>query len=135
MARTKEQERADFAWQKVNEVRGRNFEKEYRQLARSMFANILTNGLGQTVAFLYAKGRKDGAFKQDDGHATLYQHLSQWLGEKMGWQAPGQAPVELIKKLVDEGTQIGDYRRATTEALAFLTWIKRFAEAEVKGEK
>jgi CRISPR-associated protein Cmr5 len=134
MARTKEQERANFAWNKVNGVRGEKYEKEYRQLTRSMFANILTNGLSQTVAFLYAKGRKNGAFKQDDGHATLYQHLSQWLSEKMGWQATGQPPVELIKKLVDESTQIGDYRRATTEALAFLTWIKRFAEAELKGD-
>jgi len=27
------------------------------------------------------------------------------------------------------------YRRATTEALAFLTWLKRFAEAELPTEE
>jgi CRISPR-associated protein Cmr5 len=132
MVRTIEQERANFAWEKVNGVRGQDYEKEYRQLARSMFANILTNGLAQTVAFLYAKGKakdKENDKFKNNSHYTLYQHLSQWLSEKMKWQAP----VELVKKLVDKSTQIGDYRRATIETLAFLTWIKRFAEAELKG--
>jgi CRISPR-associated protein Cmr5 len=27
------------------------------------------------------------------------------------------------------------YRRATVEALAFLTWLKRFAEAELPAEE
>jgi CRISPR-associated protein Cmr5 len=35
--------------------------------------------------------------------------------------------------VVDEGTSSADYRRATTECIAFGTWLRRFAEAELKA--
>ena len=50
---TQEQERAKQAWENVHgDVKGKNFAGEYKSLVSSAPADIQTNGLGQTVAFL-----------------------------------------------------------------------------------
>jgi CRISPR-associated protein Cmr5 len=88
----------------------------------------LTNGLGQTLAFLCSKGKKEGRFKADSEHAALYRHISKWVAKEMDWGGD-----DLLTRLIDEDTGSDDYRRATTETLAYLVWLKRFAEAELKG--
>ena len=47
----------------------------------------------------------------------------------MGWETDGKVD-DLLERLVKPGTSSADYRRATAEALAYLNWLKRFAEAE-----
>ena len=115
---TLDQERAKRAWENVKAVKGQSYEADYGSLARRVPALVQTNGLGQTLAFLKAKGKNSKA------HQVLYEHLSDWVTGQMGWQ----------KKLLAEvvGRDTADYRRATTEAIAFLNWLKRFAEAELK---
>ncbi|MCX7840110.1 MAG: type III-B CRISPR module-associated protein Cmr5, partial [Anaerolineae bacterium] len=54
---TIEQERAKSAWEKVAPIVKEKWASEYRALARSTAADILTNGLGQTLAFLRAKAK------------------------------------------------------------------------------
>jgi CRISPR-associated protein Cmr5 len=126
---TVEQRRAADAWVRISsDVKGKKFEGEYKSLARSLPADILTNGLGQTLAFLCSKGKKDSRFKDDSEHATLYQHVSAWVVREMEWGSD-----DLLDRLIDENTGSDDYRRATVETLAYLVWLKRFAEAELKG--
>ena len=38
----------------------------------------------------------------------------------------------LLRWITDPGTSSDDYRRATTERLAFGVWLRRFAEGELK---
>ena len=38
----------------------------------------------------------------------------------------------LLSWILDLGTTSDDYRRATTECLAFGVWLRRFAEAELQ---
>ena len=38
----------------------------------------------------------------------------------------------LLRWVTDENTTSADYRRATTECLAFGSWLRRFAEAELQ---
>jgi len=115
---TLDQKRARQAWENVKTVKKQPFEGDYGSLARRVPALVQTNGLGQTLAFLKAKG------KDNKAHQVLYDHLSDWVVGQMGWRR------ELLAEVVEQGT--ADYRRATAEAIAFLNWLKRFAEAELK---
>jgi CRISPR-associated protein Cmr5 len=129
---TTEQKRAHRGMQCVGEVKkiGGDTEREYRSLTSSAPAYVQSNGLGQALAFWRSKGWDKGKPK-DNGHSRLYNHLSQWVCEQMGWDEKAK-PDGLLGWLVEKNTD--DYRRATTEAQAFLVWLKRFAEAELSGE-
>jgi CRISPR-associated protein Cmr5 len=119
--RTTEQLRAERALKYVQEVReGTTKDSEYRTLSSRASAHIQTNGLGQTLAFWRSKGRKKPA-------DVLYEHVSTWVCPQMGWGDKD----DLLTKLTQCSTQ--DYRRATVETMAFLNWLRRFAEAELKA--
>jgi CRISPR-associated protein Cmr5 len=118
---TLDQKRARQAWENVKAVKKQPFEGDYGSLARRIPALVQTNGLGQTLAFLKAKGNDNKA------HQVLYDHLSDWVVGQMGWRR------ELLVEVVERDT--AGYRRATAEAMAFLNWLKRFAEAELEAEE
>jgi CRISPR-associated protein Cmr5 len=105
--------------------------KEYRSLARGLNAMIQINGLGQTLGFLKAKGKGDA----NKAHYLLLEHLTAWM--KDHFAAKNASVIQsghdgLLRWVVDDGTSSDDYRRATTECLAFGVWLRRFAEAELK---
>jgi len=118
--RTLEQERAKHAWDCVQEVKDKHFAGGYRAIAVKVPSLIVTNGLGQTLAFLKAKGKG----KHDNEHEVLYRHLTDWVGRKVN------ANGDLLNWLLNTATS-QQYRLATMEALALLQWLKRFAEAEL----
>jgi CRISPR-associated protein Cmr5 len=121
--RTIDQERAAAAWAaiKVVDEKSEDFKKKYAAWVRSTPADVMTSGLGQTLAFMMAKGKgKD----TDSAPSLLYRNLSEWVCPKMGWGRDS-----LLEKLIEPNSNSDVYRRATTEALAYLIWLKRFAEA------
>lgn len=98
---------------------------KYGSLVRKVPSYIITNGLGQTLAFLRAKGKGE----PDNEHEILYGQLSEWVGGQLGVKN------DLLDWIVNTATS-QQYRLATMEALAFLQWLKRFAEAELpKGRE
>jgi CRISPR-associated protein Cmr5 len=134
-----EQERGRVAWQRVLDVRtdpSESLHKEYRSLARGLNAMIQINGLGQTLGFFFAKGKSDS----HKAHTRLLQHLTDWMrGEDQQEQphfSAANRDVLLTKGLLawvtDSNTTSADYRRATTECMAFGVWLSRFAEAELE---
>jgi CRISPR-associated protein Cmr5 len=129
LQRTLEQERAQQAWACVQEVTNKpqEFKKKYGSLARKVPMLVLTNGLGQTLAFLKAKGKNDPA----DEHTVLFRHLSSWVLSQVASSTPASNG-DLLQWVLQNDSAA--YRRATTEALAFLAWLKRFAEAELPTE-
>ncbi|HEY1353986.1 MAG TPA: type III-B CRISPR module-associated protein Cmr5 [Ktedonobacteraceae bacterium] len=130
-----EQERGRIAWRQVRTVKETSVEKEYRALARGLNAMIQINGLGQTLGFFYAKAKGD----PQDVHARLLGHLTDWMrGEdqqhRPHFSATNRAILlsdGLLAWITDQDTSSADYRRATTECLAFGVWLSRFAEAEL----
>ncbi len=140
--RSLEQERAKAAWEKVCAVVERNsqpeekkrFGKEYGSLAKSAPADIQASGLGQTLAFWRAKGYEKGQPKKngDNAHYQLLAHLSAWLREQLKLPV-SQDPQAVLEWIVKQATT-DEYRRATAEAMAYLNWLKRFAEAELGGD-
>jgi len=108
-----------------NEKGGNEWKSKYGSLVRKLPSYILTNGLGQTLAFLKAKGKGEPG----NEHEVLYQHLEGWLQRQLGING------NLLDWLVNKATS-QQYRLATMEALALLQWLKRFAEAELpKGSE
>ncbi len=136
--RSLEQDRAKASWECIDQVKKKNeqlsekkkYAREYGGLAQSAPADIQASGLGQTLAFWRAKGFEKGHPRIDDAHAEILEHVSAWLG-KQRILPDGRDALEWIAK--DASTD--DYRRASAEAVAFLTWLKRFAEAELPKGK
>jgi len=123
---TREQQRAQHALQCVNQVqtKAKKFRDEYKSYAESLPANIVMNGLGQACAMLLAQAK--GKLADQDAHRQLYEHLQDWL------RGPEQAAVypkdqDLVKAVINHGQ--GEYVRAQFESLAYLNWLKKFAQA------
>ena|SRR5208282_3432075 len=95
----------------------------YVSHSRSLPAAILMNGLGQACATLLAKS---------EDHRLLYNDLQSWLcGDD------SSAPFRNRPNLMDAITQ-GDqpsYLRAQAEALSYLVWLKKFANAYLQHGK
>lgn len=99
---------------------GKEWKGKYGSVVRRLPSYILTNGLGQTLAFLKAKGKGEPG----DEHEILYQHLANWLKKQL------KVSSDLLDWIVSTANS-QQYRLATMEALALLQWLKRFAEAEL----
>jgi CRISPR-associated protein Cmr5 len=121
--RSLEQERAKAAWEKVSEAKKqkKDYGEKYRQLAKGAPADIQTNGLGQTLAFWCAKG--------ETHQKALFKDVSDWVRSQLRFDQQ----LNLLEWVVQKAST-DDYRRATAETMAFLAWVKRFAEAELGGE-
>ena len=101
-----------------SEKGSKDWKEKYGSLARKVPSLILTNGLGQTLAFLKAKGKNDPS----NEHEVLYKHIADWLKRRLKLED------DLLEWVVNKATS-QQYRLATMEALAFLLWLERFAEA------
>ncbi len=118
--RSLEQKRATAAWEAIGRVREQNYKSKYKSLAGNAPADIQTSGLGQVLAFWRAKGNPE--------HLAIYQAVAEWVKNQVN---PG-LKTDLLEWIMKEATT-DEYRRATAEAMAFLSWLKRFAEAELGG--
>ena len=138
-----EQKRGRQAWINIGDIKAKakdtkdeKLEQEYRSLARGLNAMIQINGLGQTLGFLKAKSK--GKNDEKKAHYFLLEHLTEWMRDhftvdnkdvlKKGYDG-------FLQWVIDEQTSSADYRRATTECMAFGLWLRRFAEGELKAPK
>lgn len=106
---------------------GREWQKSYASHVKKFPMLVLTNGLGTTLAFLQAKGKNDPSAEEE----VLYRHLSRWVTAQI-WG--GEGNTDLLSQLIAPSAGSDVYRRATVEALAFVNWLKRFAEAKFEAE-
>ncbi len=117
---TLEQQRAKQAWEDIETVKSDQQEK-YGTLARRLPAMMQMNGLGTSLAFLMAKGRG----KSDDGHTLIFNHLSAWILSKIESTSKHKDLMVLVRNV-----ETDVYRRATTEAIEYSIWLKRYVEAK-----
>lgn len=126
-----EQGRAAFAYRCAEEGAKLNKKKEYKAYVKRMPMYIKSNGLGAAMAFTFSKGSKGGEIDELNAWGLLHQHIEQWLKEDKK---------ELIEfpdnRLASELTKVDSsvYRAVTVEVIAFLSWLRRFAEGLIEGE-
>jgi CRISPR-associated protein Cmr5 len=113
--------RARHAWDWVAQAQGLG--DKYTTLARKLPNMLQTSGLGQTLAFLYGKGCKDGRPNLGKAEGRLLDQLHRYLGETQ--KRTTADPMELLLSLSST-----EYRTATREIAAVAEWLKRFAEGK-----
>lgn len=119
-----EQRRASFALSKISAAQNLSDPARYVSLAKSLPVMVLTNGLGQTLAFLKSKGKGDA----NKPETVLYSALQEWL------MVRGLLPKDvddLLTYLVNNADR-DQYLTAQQEALAELGWLKKLAEAFIR---
>lgn len=131
--RTLEQKRAELAWSSVQEIKNNpnnDVKKKFSSLANKAPADIQTNGLGQTLAFWRAKATAKESAKESAeniAHREILGHIRNFLNSDASMGLDESDIVEWIA----QKAQTDEYRRATSETIAFLIWLKRFAESEL----
>ncbi|HCE17405.1 MAG TPA: type III-B CRISPR module-associated protein Cmr5 [Anaerolinea thermolimosa] len=119
--RSLEQKRASHAYNSILEAKQSNV-KELKSVARDAPASIQSNGLGQTLAFWKSKDKNK---EKEKRYWVIYNHLSSWLKDQRVFEGS-----DLLVWIATTASSL-HYRQATAEALAYLNWYKRFAEAEL----
>lgn len=129
MPQTIQQKRAAFALERVQqeagELQGKNRER-YKSYASALPFMIHANGLGQAAAFY--KSKSAGTGDEAQIYAALYELLSSWL---CGEGQPYQGCANLLDGIISR--DMNTYIAAQAEAIAFMTWVKQFADAFMEG--
>ncbi len=113
---TKEQQRAKFALDKINSLG--KIDSETANFFVGLPTMLLTNGLGQTLAFLLSKKGKDN--KYGNKYITAFEAIREHLkGDKDNLKFLGNFNSMNQK----------DYLENQKEALAVANWLKRYARA------
>ncbi len=122
---TLQQQRANHAWKAICEVENSPSQcrKEYGSLVRGLPAMIQRDGLGPVLAFLNAKAKD----VKVSAHRLAFTHVGTWVYAHLTGNREKQAP-DVMQWLMELDSVA--YRRATSEAQAYLLWLKRFAEAK-----
>lgn len=130
---TQEQKRAKAAWADIaskTEPKGIKYYPDvapkYRSYVSSAPTLILTNGLGQALAFW--KSKSNGDKPEERAYGALLRHLSKFIKTRIPYTE--QDLLEAVIISFDSVT----YRRATNEVLTYLSWLKKFAEAEIQKD-
>lgn len=124
-----EQGRAAFAYNcalKASKVLKTDTGDEYKSYVNKMPMLIKANGLGPALAFISAKKENDQK-KKGYAYKLIYEHIGEWL--KI--DSLKQVKLEKGKDLVNEVIKLDSttYRAVTNEVLAFLSWLRRFADS------
>lgn len=127
---TLDQRRAQHAWKVVGKVRKSEYidAQDFAREVKRLPVRIWTAGLGQTLGFLNAKASNDRA------RASLLKYLTEWLLDalKLAGRPAGSGDRNAVLLAIMHGNL--DLRRATEEALLYLQWLSRLAEAEFRSD-
>jgi CRISPR-associated protein Cmr5 len=132
-----QQERAAHALDRITALNDRESGKTkraYRAYIASFPATIVMNGFGQAVATWMA-ATKEGREGTPAAYKATLDHLEDWLCNKAPhspYRVPNDRPpskpgLVLMRELC--GKDQNDYLAAQTEALLYLEWLKKFANA------
>lgn len=123
---------------------------KYKSYVKKIPSMILSNGLGQTLAFVVSKRQKPK--KKDrqthnpglpenpkNAYDLIYKQLKKYMESEHTIRITTKDKKELIEKndFVEWiiSCNSAKYRYITQEILALLNWLKRFAEGLIEGEE
>lgn len=114
--RTLEQRRAQDSWNRCA-----HYKKDHVNLAKGLPALIMNSGLMQVMAFLQEKGSKPSQRHCDD----LAKDLRAWLHER--FPDVSESFEGFMEALLKADSR--KYQAVTTEAFAWLNWMRQMAAA------
>lgn len=123
MTTTLAQQRAAYALERLQSLKLNPEELKFlATLLKSLPATMLLNGFGQTLAFLLAKGKEDGA---ETKHSRAFWLIVGWLQKRRIITQKNEG--DILHELA--AMPQPSYLQAQEEALDVLEWAKRFAAA------
>ncbi len=120
---TLEQRRAQDAWDQCA-----TYKERHVKFAKGLPALIMNSGLMQVLAFCHEKGKKDPV----EPYEQVATHLRTWLNHRFHL-APGNNFEAFMQALFNATP--AEYQAITTEAHAWLRWMRQMASARVKDSK
>ena len=120
---TIQQQRAVFALEQLlnikDEIKSEKIDKELAQFIIGVPNMVLSNGIGQTFAFLLAKKK--------DKMGIVFAIMKTWLQKRMPERFEQSDDIEFLRQFnkIDQS----DYLKAQHECLRLLEWLKRYARA------
>jgi len=154
MLRSLEQERANYAWECIQAIKGDiDLEDKYKSYVRSASTYIQTNGLGNTLAFYKSKFEADLKKKTEElkkkgvsekrayeeafnklsadkkAYRLLYAHIDGWFKKHY------KINKEILEWVISKDTSSIKVFQVTIEIISLLNWMKRFAEAELRDKR
>jgi CRISPR-associated protein Cmr5 len=111
---TLEQKRAQHAWKKSQEGVAR-VGKDYINVAKGFPSLIMNSGLLQVMAFAHEKGKVN---------EMVAEHLRDWLSFQCKTPKEFAQFMEALMKFEPQA-----YQAITTEAFAWLKWLRQIAPA------
>lgn len=121
---TLEQKRAQDAWDQCV-----NYGKDEVNIAKGLPALIMNSGLMQVLAFCHEKGKKEKGLPNE----KVASHLRIWLSLRFKNIAP-DANFEPFMQSLLKATP-ADYQAITTEAFAWLRWMRQMSSAREKQDQ
>jgi len=126
---TREQARAAHAWDCAVEARQRlergdtkDRFNDYVNAAKSMPALVMNSGLMQVMAYNQGK-------KKEERYALLSEYLRSWLHEALGTPTKFEDFMQYLLKVEPR-----EFQAITTEAFAWLKWLRQMAPAIAKKD-
>lgn len=131
MIQTRQQKRAEFALNALKDLKdfcSRGVPEKYAAFIVGMPNMILSNGLGQSLAFLKAKSSRE---ERKFVFGVLKKYLQKEFPAEFGSAADEFSFLEKLNSVSQ-----ADYIRMQREVLLMLEWLKRYARAfEGKNDK
>lgn len=128
--------RAAHALEAVRSIGGEAFAGDYKGYVKGVPAMIMSLGFGQTLALLLDRGGDDAEAGQGGrapaAYHRIFDHLTAWLFVENPLGIPlGDRPIEgrAGRMAAVTGLAQRDYMVLQAEALAYLEWLKKFANA------
>jgi CRISPR-associated protein Cmr5 len=128
-----EKGRAEFAYKCAVEAKDKKEDEyykksEYRSRVKKIPTMILSNGLGQTLAFIKSKSKEGNAYE------LIYKQITDYMkSEHPSRINMPNGEDDLTKWVINVDSST--YRYITQEILAFLNWLRRFAEGLIKEKE
>lgn len=122
---TLEQRRAQHALEAIQGLRQNNFQGNYRSYIEALPAHIVMSGLGQALATELAAARigETNRSAKEQAHEQVYKDMQSWLRSASYLHANQ----DLMQAIL--GMTQPKYQQAQAELLAYLIWLKKFAQA------
>lgn len=128
--RSIEKERMSFAFNFVrdskNGISDKTKAKKFEAYVQKMPAFIMTNGLGNTLAYL--------STQTDDQWKNVRKVICEWLKQvdnplKERLELTNGELEDVLEVMKDSRFHDREYRAVTVETLALFNWLRRFAKA------